>query len=80
MTQRRPNPYAQSERHVVPLELVLECDGPLPAHQAREVARRLLESLRVSAPDAAAPARLRDSRIICHALRQVVRLTAQGEE
>lgn len=63
--------------HAFRLELSLDFVAPVSSEQARQVARRLLESLRIEAQPAVGGVSdldLRACRLTCHDLRQVITL------
>lgn len=66
-----------SDSHDFRLALSLDFVAPVSREQARQVARRLLESLRIEAQPAAGAVSdpdLRACRLTCHDLRQVIKL------
>lgn len=58
--------------HTFRLELSLDFPGPVSGEKARQATRRLLESLRVEAAEAALG--LQGCRLVCHDLRQIITL------
>jgi hypothetical protein len=56
------------------MELIVEFGEPVAAPAAREAARRLLESMQLSAGEVAASSKVQACRLKCHETRQIVSL------
>ena len=76
----RPNPHASSTRHEFGVQLVLEFAGPTAGSDATQVARRLIESLRIAASGVEPPESLLGCYLRCHELRQSIQLMPAREE
>lgn len=75
----RPNPHASSTRHEYGVQLVLEFAGPTAGSDATQIARRLIESLRIAA-GGEMPESLIGCRLRCHELKQSIQLLPVREE
>jgi len=84
MRRRTVSQYSKSETHVYRLELHLQFEEATPAHDARQVARRVTEALRLpTITDGAFPG-LKRSMIISHDMKKAIPLypetPAPGED
>lgn len=75
----RPNPHASSTRHEYGVQLVLEFSGSTAGSDATQVARRLIESLRIAA-GREMPESLIGCRLRCHELKQSIQLLPARDE
>lgn len=71
--QRRP--FQAAEKHAFRLELQLDFDRTTGATDARQVARRVVEALRLSEVKVPDTDHLAECRLVCHDLRSVLSLT-----
>jgi len=74
-----PNPHASSDRHEYGMQLVIEFSGPASRGDATQIARRLIESLRIAAGGEMSES-LIGCRLRCHELKQSIQLLPVGEE
>ena len=74
MSRKTSKSFHKFPRHTCRLELILEFCEPVATGRASEVARRLLESLQIAAPEVSASPELRKCSLTCHEMRQTVSL------
>jgi len=64
--------FVRSHRHAYRMELVLEFGASVPAAEAKELARKILESLRVTTASVPGAELLKSGRLVCHDLQRVL--------
>ena len=74
MRRNKRSPFRSSKRHKYAMELILDFDEAVPANRADEVARRILESVRVSTTGIEAADTPTSCRLVSHTTRQSLRL------
>jgi hypothetical protein len=74
VSRRQARHFHQSTQHKYRMELVLEFGERVSGRQASEAARRILESVQVATPEAAAAGGVQKCQLLCHELRQIVPL------
>jgi hypothetical protein len=67
--------FHTASRHTYRVELQLDFAAPVTAARAKEVARRIMDGLKLSADPPVSDAGLTDAELICHTLHRMLPLT-----